>query len=224
MPVQHLTDTELGELADELTAAVPVLDPDEQRIAVATYRLLAEGDPGHRGPPRRGRRAARRTGRAHPRRVARHLPRRTGRHHRLLGPRPAGTPSVRVPPRRAQAVGVVLLGHPLPSDRARPHRPHRVGRRHNRRASPRRRQPARRGRANRGRPDLIPAPDAPFDQDVIASFCHHVLFFASPESGERWVGDRDDAFLLSLEQGFELGRRVWEAKFGAALVSDVEAA
>ena len=67
-------------------------------------------------------------------------------------------------------------------------------------------------------------PDRPFDHDVILSFCHHILFFTSEEAGEQWIGDRDDAFLLSLEQGFELGRRVWEAKFGAALASEREAA
>ena len=45
MPVQHLTNAELTQLADELRAGIPVLDPDEQRIAVALYRLLAEGTP-----------------------------------------------------------------------------------------------------------------------------------------------------------------------------------
>jgi hypothetical protein len=45
MAVQHLTDAELTRLAEELRAAVPPLNEDEQRIAVAVYRLLAEGEP-----------------------------------------------------------------------------------------------------------------------------------------------------------------------------------
>lgn len=60
-------------------------------------------------------------------------------------------------------------------------------------------------------------PDGPFGQDVILSFCHHVLFFSSQEAGEQWAAARETAFLLTLEQGFELGRRVWEAKLGDAL-------
>jgi alkylmercury lyase len=60
-------------------------------------------------------------------------------------------------------------------------------------------------------------PDREFDQDVILSFCHHVLFFDSQEAGIVWAADRPNAFFLSIEQGFELGRVVVEAKFGAAL-------
>jgi alkylmercury lyase len=60
-------------------------------------------------------------------------------------------------------------------------------------------------------------PEREFDQDVILSFCHHVLFFNSEEAGRTWIAGRPNAFLLSLEQGFELGRLVVEAAFGTAL-------
>lgn len=56
-------------------------------------------------------------------------------------------------------------------------------------------------------------PEAEFDEDVIVSFCHHVLFFSSQASGEEWTASRPDAFLLTLEQGFELGRLVLEATY-----------
>jgi Alkylmercury lyase len=46
-------------------------------------------------------------------------------------------------------------------------------------------------------------PQERFDADVILNFCHHVLFFSSPEAGEKWMLGRDGAWLLSLEQGFE---------------------
>jgi len=62
-------------------------------------------------------------------------------------------------------------------------------------------------------------PDGPFGPDVILSFCHHVLFFSSRKAGERWAAGRENTFLLSLEQGFELGRRVWAAKLGEALTA-----
>jgi len=40
-----------------------------------------------------------------------------------------------------------------------------------------------------------------FDQNIILSFCHHVRFFSDQEAGERWIAGRENAFLLSLEQG-----------------------
>src|SRR5262249_53172026 len=67
-------------------------------------------------------------------------------------------------------------------------------------------------------------PEGAFNQDVIANFCHHVLFFASEKAGERWIGDRDDALLLTLGQGLELGRRVWETKLAAVLAAERAAA
>ena len=51
-------------------------------------------------------------------------------------------------------------------------------------------------------------PDGPFGYDVIESFCHRVLFFASEESGRRWVAEHEGTTLLSVEQAFELGREV----------------
>ncbi len=67
-------------------------------------------------------------------------------------------------------------------------------------------------------------PDGPFSHDVILSFCHHVLFFSSEQAAQQWIAGKDNAFLLPLEQGFELGRLVWEAKFGEALAYEREAA
>ena len=43
------------------------------------------------------------------------------------------------------------------------------------------------------------------------------LFLASPDAGARWLADRPDGFLLSLDEGFELGRRFIHARVGAAL-------
>ena len=53
-------------------------------------------------------------------------------------------------------------------------------------------------------------PDGPFGYDVIESFCHRVLFFASQESGWRWVADHEGTTLLSVSDAFELGREMSE--------------
>jgi alkylmercury lyase len=51
-------------------------------------------------------------------------------------------------------------------------------------------------------------PSTEFDADVIQSFCHFVHFFASREAGESWTAEHPGTFLLSLEDAFELGRLV----------------
>ena len=53
-------------------------------------------------------------------------------------------------------------------------------------------------------------PDGPFGYDVIESFCHRVLFFASEEAGARWAAEHNGTTLLSVQEAFELGRRLTE--------------
>lgn len=53
-------------------------------------------------------------------------------------------------------------------------------------------------------------PDGPFGYDVIESFCHRVLFFASEETGATWITEHKDTNLLSVEQAFQVGRVLTE--------------
>lgn len=57
-------------------------------------------------------------------------------------------------------------------------------------------------------------PDGPFGYDVIESFCHLVLFFASDQTGATWIAKHKGATLLSVEQAFELGRVLTERVAG----------
>jgi alkylmercury lyase len=59
-------------------------------------------------------------------------------------------------------------------------------------------------------------PDAPFDSDVITSFCHFVHFFPSRPQGEPWVKEHPGTFLLSLVDAFELAR-ISNRRFATAL-------
>jgi len=59
-------------------------------------------------------------------------------------------------------------------------------------------------------------PDGPFGYDVIESFCHRVLFFASALTGATWIARHKGATLLSVEQAFELGRVLTERVAGAS--------
>lgn len=43
--------------------------------------------------------------------------------------------------------------------------------------------------------------------DVVEEFCHHILFFATPAAAERWAGEHPGAVIISVDDGFELGKR-----------------
>jgi len=60
-------------------------------------------------------------------------------------------------------------------------------------------------------------PGASFGQDTIASFCRFVHFFASPEAARQWTRRHPGTFDISIEQGFEIGRRSNAAQLGTAL-------
>lgn len=53
-------------------------------------------------------------------------------------------------------------------------------------------------------------PDGPFGYDVIESFCHRVLFFASQKTGDEWVAAHEGTTLLPVDQAFEVGRVLTE--------------
>jgi alkylmercury lyase len=54
--------------------------------------------------------------------------------------------------------------------------------------------------------------------NVISKFCHFIFFFASPESGERWIARNSGTFLCSLDDAFALAKRFNAHNFGAELV------
>lgn len=49
-------------------------------------------------------------------------------------------------------------------------------------------------------------PDGPFGYDVIESFCHRVFFFASEETGARWIAKHPETTLMSVTDAFEVGQ------------------
>jgi hypothetical protein len=55
-------------------------------------------------------------------------------------------------------------------------------------------------------------PDGLFGFDVIESFCHKVLFFASEDAGRRWTTEHQGTTLLSVQEAFELGQAVFGAR------------
>jgi hypothetical protein len=61
--------------------------------------------------------------------------------------------------------------------------------------------------------------EQPFDAETISSFCHFVHFFASEAAALEWTAKHRHTFVLSIEEGFEIGRLANNAKFGAALAA-----
>lgn len=50
------------------------------------------------------------------------------------------------------------------------------------------------------------SPERRFDGDVITSFCHFIHFFASQRAGEQWIERHPGTFLLSLADAVQLAR------------------
>jgi alkylmercury lyase len=48
----------------------------------------------------------------------------------------------------------------------------------------------------------------------ITRFCQHLRLFASYDAGSTWAAERNDVFLLSLDDAFTLGQRYNAARFG----------
>jgi alkylmercury lyase len=61
--------------------------------------------------------------------------------------------------------------------------------------------------------------EQPFDADSIKTFCHYVHFFVSPEAASRWTAQHPGAFVLSIDEGADIARRVNDASFGAVLAN-----
>ena len=61
------------------------------------------------------------------------------------------------------------------------------------------------------------SPTTSFDMNIIASFCHYILFFSSEETGNKWIATHKDTFLLTLNDAYEIGGLTNKATFGAAL-------
>jgi alkylmercury lyase len=53
--------------------------------------------------------------------------------------------------------------------------------------------------------------------NVMANFCHFVFFFASRSSGERWMAKHPGTFLYSLDEAFNLAKRLNAKSFGPEL-------
>lgn len=52
-----------------------------------------------------------------------------------------------------------------------------------------------------------------FDEKIIQNFCHYILF-SSDESGKQWTAEHENTFLLSTDEGFQLGPLWIEGLFG----------
>jgi alkylmercury lyase len=57
-------------------------------------------------------------------------------------------------------------------------------------------------------------PDGGLGGDTIATFCNFIHFFSDPEAAAEWTADRPGTFVISIEDGFEVGRRVNAAQWG----------
>lgn len=63
---------------------------------------------------------------------------------------------------------------------------------------------------------MMPPDLASFD-DIITTLCHFIWFFADDEAARSWTAENPDTFVVSIEDGFEIGRRMTDAVFDVVL-------
>jgi alkylmercury lyase len=59
--------------------------------------------------------------------------------------------------------------------------------------------------------------DKPFDADPIRAFCHYVHFFATPAAADAWTARHDETFTISLADGIEIARLTNRARYPSIL-------
>jgi alkylmercury lyase len=213
----------ISTIAEALKAAVPTLDPAEQRLALQLYRMLLAGRPVATAD------------------LATAVGADVGFVERALG----GWPGV-FRDRKGQIVGFWGL-----AIRGMPHRlttdqgeittwcaldpliiaPLVTDEAHVESGDPVSGEPIRLTVTPNGVRDLAPsearvsmlAPDGPFGHDVVESFCHFVHFFASEATAQRWVTDHPGTFTLTVDEAFEVATRSWPALFRDALAGSIDA-
>lgn len=57
-------------------------------------------------------------------------------------------------------------------------------------------------------------PDGGLTDDAIQTFCHRIHFFASPRSAQAWMADRPGMFFVPVDEAFELGRLTNRLRLG----------
>lgn len=218
-----MTHVDPRRLVDELVAARPVLDDGEQRLAIALYRLLAEGAP---VAPEQ---LAARTG-ADPDEIARFFDAQPGlyldaqgRAVGFWGLALEGMPhrmTVRGRELRAWCAWDTLFLPELLDETA-----------YVASTCPTTGEAIDLVIGPEGVREVRPATavlsflrrEQPFDADAIKTFCHFVHFFVSAEAAERWTAQHPGTFVLSLADGARIARGVNRASLGSVLHPDAEA-
>lgn len=57
-------------------------------------------------------------------------------------------------------------------------------------------------------------PGSRFGDYTVASFCSFIHYFYSPEAAEEWIAERLGTFVISIEDGFDIGRRTNADRWG----------
>jgi alkylmercury lyase len=201
------TTIDLPDLADALTGALPRLDATDQRISIATYRLLARGLPA--STEEIGVATDVRPAEVEERLAAWPAVFRDGE-DRVVGF--WGLTITEMPPHELEVGGVKLwawcawdtlflparLGTALQIRSVCPITNEtvelRIAHDHVESVAP------------DGLVVSFLSPEGRFDVDVIAGFCHFIHFFATRRAGEQWIERHPGTFLLTLPDAVELAR------------------
>lgn len=63
---------------------------------------------------------------------------------------------------------------------------------------------------------LVPSSEE-VNKNVVQSFCHHVHFFESPSSGSKWISGKEGHLIISVDEGFQLGKKLVQSMYKGVL-------
>jgi alkylmercury lyase len=61
------------------------------------------------------------------------------------------------------------------------------------------------------------SPDQASVENIITSLCQYILLFATPDDAHYWTSENPGTFVVSIDDGFEIARRMTDSVFGSVL-------
>jgi alkylmercury lyase len=61
------------------------------------------------------------------------------------------------------------------------------------------------------------SPDHASLDNIITSLCRYIMLFATPEAAQSWTSENPGTFVVSIDDGFEMARRMTDRVFGSVL-------
>ena len=63
------------------------------------------------------------------------------------------------------------------------------------------------------------SPDHASIENIITSLCQYIRLFENQDAATTWIGEHEGTFVVSVDEGFEIGRHMTDALFASVLAA-----